>query len=473
MCGIIGFIDVKERREAIDTALNLLKHRGTDSYGYILERGATTETDKSLSKLSTLKSLNAKDKSDFILLHNRKTSVGGTTIPLAHPIQSKNKKVQVIHNGTKKPLFNTIDDAKSDTEAIAEIISLHFEASPLLSKLLEDCGVVFAKNQETGEVLFHTDGCRPLFISKNRQIIASEPVGLGEWFLIKPTIGIYNSFLHFMKKVKVHSKSVTLGKDDNVTTQLCDGCNKMHLETSKYGKCFECEVLGRKVTNYSSYSSNYTPTVLNKVYEMSIDNKTWTKKQLTRKTWDSVTYSWNYYSGNEEFFYIRKVKKTTPIIKTLKVGKKYLFWDTNDNIKIKGTYLGLNPGKETKYPYQVEFAGKISYYKNVELPAEHVLLQVKTDDGTIFNAYIKTKGKNYTCINPHTLTEFEAISISPRPLIYENELIEVSNDNANWEYALATKNIPLGNQNPITVSVFTKNDEYKEDTFKYYKTEIA
>ena len=366
MCGIVGFIDNKEQRKEVPEYFETLKHRGDDSYGAIVTtKGKKPYTFKSLKftggKGSFINQLNASKTGDFILMHNRNSSIGGITLPLAHPITHGD--ITVIHNGTSRDLFNTYKDefkTLSDTATATALINSGFQDGELMRILLKGMGVIFAQHKD-GRVLVHIDGNRPLFTDEARTTIASEPIFLGKWYLFKPITKIYDSMLHFIKSAEVHEKSADVDSIDNGF--YCFSCGKTHLHSIDGDVCYECEVLGKEATSgyggcYGSYSggTSQTYTTYTPVIGCLVQTEEMDEKAVEVKTIDS-TYEISVISNkgkHEQRFYF-----TTP---ELVVGKTYLFGNGYNSKPIEATFFGYTKGYY-KLLAKVAKGGKIDTYR--------------------------------------------------------------------------------------------------------------
>ena len=256
MCSIHGFTIKKHTKENykeivkdIDEILDLLSHRGTDSYGATLISSDKLTNVKHILKKTFLEGVKEtlnKHQYDFILVHARWKSIGSVTMDLQHPISTTNDTTKlianVIHNGTTKPLYNLLDNyGKSDTAVISKVLSMYnSHTADLIKLMLQDSGVVFSVFNN-GQVYVHIDKTRPLFITEHRNMISSEPFTKSNWYLIKSVDKLYDSIDDFLKNVEVYKKGIAC--KDKIHTRRCTECRKTHIHRDKYGKCMRCEVL--------------------------------------------------------------------------------------------------------------------------------------------------------------------------------------------------------------------------------------
>ncbi|MEM0333017.1 MAG: hypothetical protein QXX30_00945 [Candidatus Aenigmatarchaeota archaeon] len=235
MCGIIAFpkktkLD-KKTIGVIENGLKLLAHRGSDSFGII---GIAKINNKKVLKLvkslhfenfiNMIKSSLINVEFDFIVIHNRKKSIGKIDIELAHPV-GKND-IYVVQNGTKKSL--SINE-KSDTYGIYVL----YKAEELKPEDLKNSGVVFIIDGKNKKILFHKDDTRTLYINETKNLIASEPILAGKWTLIGnnelDTFDIENIKLtNFEYEIK------------DINKEICDYCLKEGVIIEKRGKICKC-----------------------------------------------------------------------------------------------------------------------------------------------------------------------------------------------------------------------------------------
>ena len=257
MCGIIGIWGEEALRDyhnKLKLGWERLAHRGEDSYGVIIKTPEEIISYKSLSQEALLQKLTEEEKKgefkreqvEWILAHNRKASIGGINVELAHPIYYKEEKALIIHNGTKKSLANAFG-TDSDTQALAYVFTLARKEAKV--RLLDGVGVAFAVKRgiKGYHLYFHKDEERPLVCNPQLGIVASEPFLEGEWFEIN------NIPYKELKHLKDLENLIVPNKSESVVIKKCRLCGKEFIG-SKEEYCRDC--LKLKSTTY--YDSSYS-----------------------------------------------------------------------------------------------------------------------------------------------------------------------------------------------------------------------
>ena len=261
MCSIIGYKITETRKKDLQERLtnnfNLLSHRGEDSFGAIMISSEKITSTKAMgldtftdSVTELLKEHNYK----YIIAHGRKSSIGRINLGLQHPIITKNEDVEVftIHNGTNRDLYNLLKPyGGSDTAVMSKIFSKYKpEVDEIVKMLLADTGVVF-NMFNNGKLYFHRDSARPLMISEDRNMIASEPHTTGNWMMVKEQDTLFDSVEDFFNNTEVYDKKVEC--TEKVHTRKCTFCKKTHLHSAKTGgKCLCCEAAASTKTTYNT-----------------------------------------------------------------------------------------------------------------------------------------------------------------------------------------------------------------------------
>jgi glucosamine--fructose-6-phosphate aminotransferase (isomerizing) len=146
MCGIIGINSVSEI--SVSDAIKKLKkleYRGYDSFGYYYDK-------KLFKKTGEIVVPDTKDRTKLIIAHSRWATHGGVTELNAHPHQSCDKKVTIVHNGIIENYVQLKADlikkghkfiSETDTEVIA-----HYIEEKLKTKKMLDICVDFIKDMK-------------------------------------------------------------------------------------------------------------------------------------------------------------------------------------------------------------------------------------------------------------------------------------------------------------------------------------
>jgi len=256
MCGIVGmFDDVNKSR--LESYWIYLEHRGYDSYGIV---GKTNKdrikTVKSLYDKNVLEKVN---NFKWVIAHNRWASIGDkNSLELAHPVI--NKGIYIIHNGTKKSLYETINGAKSDTQAIVKLYS-DLKVKQNIFKYLDNTGVIFIIDTHNNKIVFHKDKTRPLYINTELKMFSSEPIDKGTWQMISPQNRVYSlkdfNFEIFTKKLNLEKKVLRL---ENLKIDFCEYCEEFKILGSSKHICPHCDYTDAKpkyTINWDAYDNKY------------------------------------------------------------------------------------------------------------------------------------------------------------------------------------------------------------------------
>lgn len=132
MCGIVGYIGARDAFPILINGLKRLEYRGYDSSGIALSNG-TTRIFKKQGKIANLEKHVAGEKLDgnIGIAHTRWATHGEPSDSNAHPHQSQNGKITLVHNGIienyaqiKERLIEKGYEFKSetDTEVLANLV---------------------------------------------------------------------------------------------------------------------------------------------------------------------------------------------------------------------------------------------------------------------------------------------------------------------------------------------------------------
>ena len=195
MCGIIACLNCDNTKKILLEGLKQLQNRGYDSCGISIlneniytQKYATTDDIKSLDKLENEYNL---QKSNIGIAHTRWATHGGITDNNAHPHESYNNNLSLVHNGIitnystlKNELIqnNVVFKSETDTEVISNLISYNLDKNDIFNSIVKSIeklegswGIVFMlKDYENS--LFISKSGSPLLIgtTENGIIVASE-----------------------------------------------------------------------------------------------------------------------------------------------------------------------------------------------------------------------------------------------------------------------------------------------------------
>ena len=140
MCGIVGFIGVKDATPILIDSLKKLEYRGYDSSGVaVLNNDAVLFVRKSKGKISNLEALLSKDPLPFApigISHTRWATHSGPSDINSHPHTDSKHQFAVVHNGIIENYLEIKERLKAkgfkfisqtDTEVIAHLLALHYK----------------------------------------------------------------------------------------------------------------------------------------------------------------------------------------------------------------------------------------------------------------------------------------------------------------------------------------------------------
>ncbi len=140
MCGIVGYIGQNEALPILVGGLKKLEYRGYDSSGVALIEDGKIETVRASGKIAALEA-KLKDKplhGHIGIAHTRWATHGAPTEQNAHPHQSFDGNISIVHNGIienyailKKKLQAEGVEFKSetDTEVVAHLIARYYKGN--------------------------------------------------------------------------------------------------------------------------------------------------------------------------------------------------------------------------------------------------------------------------------------------------------------------------------------------------------
>jgi glutamine---fructose-6-phosphate transaminase (isomerizing) len=134
MCGIVGYIGLKQAPQIVMQGLKQLEYRGYDSAGIaVLEQNGRIALRRDVGKLSNLEQLLYKSplKGHIGIGHTRWATHGEPSERNAHPHMSMNARIVVVHNGIVENFLELKEELEAegvpfrsdtDTEVIAQLV---------------------------------------------------------------------------------------------------------------------------------------------------------------------------------------------------------------------------------------------------------------------------------------------------------------------------------------------------------------
>ena len=217
MCGIVGYIGQNEALPILVGGLKKLEYRGYDSSGVALIEDGNIETVRASGKIAALEDkLKTKPLHGHIgIAHTRWATHGAPTEQNAHPHQSFDGKISIVHNGIienyailKKKLQAEGVEFKSetDTEVVAHLIARYYKGNlkeavlKAISKIEGTFGLAVICRDEPGTMIGARRGS-PLILG----------IGQNEFYLASDVSAI---IMHTQKVVYLDDNDIVEIKED-------------------------------------------------------------------------------------------------------------------------------------------------------------------------------------------------------------------------------------------------------------------
>ena len=218
MCGIVGYIGQNEALPILVGGLKKLEYRGYDSSGVALIEDGKIETVRASGKIAALEDkLKTKPLHGHIgIAHTRWATHGAPTEQNAHPHQSFDGKISIVHNGIienyailKKKLQAEGVEFKSetDTEVVAHLIARYYKGNlkeavlKAISKIEGTFGLAVICKDEPGTMIGARRGS-PLILG----------IGQNEFYLASDVSAI---IMHTQKVVYLDDNDIVEIKEDS------------------------------------------------------------------------------------------------------------------------------------------------------------------------------------------------------------------------------------------------------------------
>lgn len=236
MCGyILGNRDTL-RSNGVKNLLDKQKHRGVDGYGAIaLYNNGESMHIKYMTVAPLVNWIDDLKGNPYIFVHHRATSVGGTKLKLAHPLEFNDSIL--MQNGTNRDPYQMVTMAESDSEALVMLLDSMTPVN-LDKYILDNVGVlVFRKDNE---FYLYKDASRPLNVHTSG-LICSEPLVAGKWSAVND--GMYPIHVEDSKLVGL-DLFVDTEISDIGSVGVCSFCKKRHYIPEGYTVCNSCVAEG-------------------------------------------------------------------------------------------------------------------------------------------------------------------------------------------------------------------------------------
>ena len=196
MCGIVGYTGKNQALQPVIEGLQALEYRGYDSAGVTLVSGNNLKTFKRTGRVANVQEACNSDSlaedSHAAIGHTRWATHGAPTAQNAHPHNSSDEKLSVVHNGiienyreikAKLEKNGYTFKSETDTEVIPHLIDFHMKSMPLKEAFpaavadLHGAYAIAAISSEEPENIYVARLSSPLVIGvgENENFIASDP----------------------------------------------------------------------------------------------------------------------------------------------------------------------------------------------------------------------------------------------------------------------------------------------------------
>ncbi len=260
MCGILGYLGLRNGTPIVHEGLKALAYRGYDSWGMAIHTTNGIIIQKGVGDITKTSALQL--PSNRVFGHTRWATHGGVTEVNAHPHTNKDKTIAVVHNGIienyvelKKELEKNgyVFASQTDTEVIPQLIDFYiqhgntFEQAfqTALSKLegsyailathAKEEGILFARQGSPmvlglGQNEYFVSSDIPSFLPHTKTIVHLED---GDYGAIKNTITIYNKGKTVVRQPSTAHWDVEVAKKGNYPHFMIKEINEQPLTIRK------------------------------------------------------------------------------------------------------------------------------------------------------------------------------------------------------------------------------------------------
>lgn len=230
MCGIVGYIGVRDATPIILNGLKRLEYRGYDSAGVAVLNGDQLEVRKDAGKLSQL--IDLVEKSPIAgapgVGHTRWATHGAPNARNAHPHLGQTKRVVVVQNGIVENFLELKDEltaegvefqSETDTETIVHLVE-HYLATGI--GLVEAARKTFNQIQGANVVVLMSADEPDKIVTARIGNAGGVVIGMGEGenFIASDTPAIME---HTRNVIFLESRQMAVVRRDTVTIETLDG----------------------------------------------------------------------------------------------------------------------------------------------------------------------------------------------------------------------------------------------------------
>ncbi len=260
MCGILGYLGLRNGTPIVHEGLKALAYRGYDSWGIAAHTGNNITIQKGVGDITNTSALQL--QSNRVVGHTRWATHGGVTVDNAHPHTNKEKTISVVHNGIienyaelKKELEkqgytfasqtdteiipNLIDSymkkGKNFEQAFRETISRLEGSYAVLATHAKEDGIMFAKNGSPlviglGQNEYFISSDIPSFLQHTKTIVHLED---GDYGSIKNTVQVHNKGKQAVRQPSTAHWDIEVTKKGNYPHFMIKEINEQPLTIRK------------------------------------------------------------------------------------------------------------------------------------------------------------------------------------------------------------------------------------------------
>ena len=260
MCGILGYLGLRNGTPIVHEGLKALAYRGYDSWGMAVHQDSHITIQKGTGDISKTEPLTL--HSNRVIGHTRWATHGGVTEANAHPHANMDKTICAVHNGIienyaelKAELQKNgfVFASQTDTEVIPHLIDFYmrqgktfeqaFKATlqrlegsyAILATYANETGILFAKNGSPlvlglGQNEYFVSSDIPSFLPHTKTLVHLED---GDYGAITNKVTIYNKDKQIDRQPSTAHWDVEIAKKGNYPHFMIKEVNEQPLTIRK------------------------------------------------------------------------------------------------------------------------------------------------------------------------------------------------------------------------------------------------